>query len=37
MVLVAAFAAADAGASKATIKATPRLISSPTSAGNRLY
>ena len=37
MVLVAAFAAADAGASRATITATPRLTSSPASEGKRLY
>ena len=34
MVLVAAFAAADAGASRATITATPRLTSSPASEVN---
>ena len=37
MVLVAAFAANAAGASKATITATPRLTSSPASEGKRLY
>ena len=37
MVLVAALAADDAGASKATITATPRLTSSPASEGKRLY
>src|SRR6516162_8860949 len=37
MVLVATFAADAAGASKATITATPRLTSSPASEGKRLY
>jgi hypothetical protein len=37
MVLVAAFAANNAGALKATITATPRLTSSPASEGKRLY
>ena len=36
-VFVAAFAANDAGASKVTITATPRLTSSPASDGKRLY
>ena len=37
VVLVAAFAANDAGASKVTITATLRLSSSPASNGKRLY